>query len=71
MQHAIDIDSTTEVMQDGSSAQAPGRNSGVSTARAILKPGSVWSIDPADTVLAAARIMEEKNIGFLVVLKSL
>jgi CBS domain-containing protein len=35
----------------------------------ILKLGSVWTIDPAGTVLAAVRIMEEKNIGFLVVLK--
>jgi CBS domain-containing protein len=35
----------------------------------ILKSGSVWTIDSADTVLAAVRIMEEKNIGFLVVLE--
>jgi CBS domain-containing protein len=35
----------------------------------ILKSGSVWTIDPTNTVLAAVRIMEEKNIGFLVVLE--
>src|SRR4051794_11253479 len=35
----------------------------------ILKSGSVWTVDPMDTVLAAVRIMEEKNVGFLVVLK--
>ena len=34
----------------------------------ILKSRTVWTIDPADTVLAAVRIMEAKNIGFLVVL---
>ena len=34
----------------------------------ILKLGTVWSIGPADSVLAAVRIMEDKNIGFLVVL---
>src|ERR1700730_516524 len=34
----------------------------------ILKSGTVWTIGPADTVLTAVRIMEEKNIGFLVVL---
>jgi signal-transduction protein with cAMP-binding, CBS, and nucleotidyltransferase domain len=35
----------------------------------ILKWGPVWTIAPADTVMMAARIMEEKNIGFLVVLE--
>jgi CBS domain-containing protein len=35
----------------------------------ILRSGSVWTVAPADTVLAAVRIMEEKNIGFLVVLE--
>jgi signal-transduction protein with cAMP-binding, CBS, and nucleotidyltransferase domain len=35
----------------------------------ILKSGTVWTIDPANTVLAAVRIMDEKNIGFLVVLE--
>jgi CBS domain-containing protein len=35
----------------------------------ILKSGAVWTIGPADTVLAAVRLMEEKNIGFLVVLE--
>jgi CBS domain-containing protein len=34
----------------------------------ILKSEAVWTIDPAATVLAAVRLMEEKNIGFLVVL---
>ena len=35
----------------------------------ILKSGDVWAVAPADTVLMAVRIMEEKNIGFLVVLE--
>ena len=35
----------------------------------ILKSGAVWTIGPADTVMAAVRLMEEKNIGFLVVLE--
>lgn len=35
----------------------------------ILKPGSLWTIGPADNVLTAAKIMAEKNIGFLVVLE--
>ena len=35
----------------------------------ILRSGSVWTVAPADTVLAAVRIMEEKNIGFVVVLE--
>jgi len=35
----------------------------------ILKSGAVWTIGPADTVLAAVRLMEQKNIGFLVVLE--
>jgi len=34
----------------------------------ILKSGAVWTIGPADSVMAAARLMDEKNIGFLVVL---
>jgi CBS domain-containing protein len=29
----------------------------------------VWTVGPKDSVLAAVRIMEEKNIGFLVVLE--
>src|SRR5215472_11782552 len=37
--------------------------------RQILKPGPVWSVSPRDSVLAAARLMDEKNIGFLVVLE--
>ena len=36
----------------------------------ILKSAAVWTIGPADTVMAAVRLMEEKNIGFLVVLKN-
>ncbi|MEH2565297.1 putative transcriptional regulator [Bradyrhizobium sp. AZCC 2289] len=36
----------------------------------ILKSGTLWTIGPTDTVLAAVRIMEEKNIGFLVVLEN-
>src|SRR6266403_4886914 len=39
------------------------------TLKQILKSGSVWTIGPADTVMAAVRLMEEKNIGFLVVLE--
>jgi CBS domain-containing protein len=35
----------------------------------ILKSGNVWAVASADTVLTAVRIMEEKNIGFLVVLE--
>ena len=35
----------------------------------ILRAGNLWSAGPADSVLAAVRIMEEKNIGFLVVLE--
>jgi CBS domain-containing protein len=35
----------------------------------ILKTGTVWTIGPKDSVLAAIRIMEERNIGFLVVLE--
>ena len=36
----------------------------------MLKPGALWTVGPADGVLAAARIMAEKNIGFLVVLEN-
>jgi|SRR5882762_3772831 CBS domain-containing protein len=39
------------------------------TLKQILKSGAVWTIGPADTVMAAVRLMEEKNIGFLVVLE--
>ena len=35
----------------------------------MLKPGALWTAGPTDTVLAAAQIMAEKNIGFLVVLE--
>jgi len=35
----------------------------------VLKSGAVWTVGPADTVMAAVRLMEEKNIGFLVVLE--
>jgi CBS domain-containing protein len=31
---------------------------------------ALWTVGPTDTVLAAARIMAEKNIGFLVVLEA-
>jgi predicted transcriptional regulator len=34
----------------------------------ILKPGPVWTADPKGSVLAAIRLMDDKNIGFLVVL---
>ena len=34
----------------------------------MLKPRALWTVGPADSVLVAARIMAEKNIGFLVVL---
>jgi CBS domain-containing protein len=37
--------------------------------RQVLKSGAVWTVGPADSVLAAVRLMEEKNIGFLVVLE--
>jgi CBS domain-containing protein len=36
----------------------------------MLKPGAVWTVSPVDNVLAAARIMAEKNIGFLLVLEN-
>jgi predicted transcriptional regulator len=36
----------------------------------MLKSKFLWSVSPADNVLAAARIMAEKNIGFLVVLEN-
>jgi CBS domain-containing protein len=35
----------------------------------MLKSSALWTVAPSDTVLAAARIMAEKNIGFLVVLE--
>jgi len=35
----------------------------------ILKSGAVRTIGPADTVMAAVRLLEEKNIGVLVVLE--
>ena len=34
----------------------------------ILKPKALWSVGPADSVLTAAQIMADRNIGFLVVL---
>jgi CBS domain-containing protein len=33
-----------------------------------LKPRPVWSVGPADSVLAALQIMADRNIGFVVVL---
>ena len=36
----------------------------------LLKTGAVWTAGPADSVLAAARIMADKNTGFLVVLEN-
>src|SRR5215831_4412740 len=36
----------------------------------ILKTGTVWTVGPTDSVVAAARLMAEKNIGFLVVLEN-
>jgi CBS domain-containing protein len=33
------------------------------------KPKGVWSVGPADTVLAALQIMADKNVGLLVVLE--
>lgn len=36
----------------------------------ILKSQTVWSVGPNDSVLAAVRIMEERNIGFIVVLEN-
>jgi CBS domain-containing protein len=36
----------------------------------MLKATALWTVGPADSVLAAARIMSEKNIGFLVVLEN-
>jgi predicted transcriptional regulator len=35
----------------------------------ILKPGTPWTVAPTDTVLAAIRIMADKNIGFLLVVE--
>jgi CBS domain-containing protein len=37
--------------------------------RQILTSPTVWTVGPKDNVLAAVRLMEEKNIGFLVVLE--
>ena len=34
----------------------------------ILKPKALWSVGPADSVLTAAQVMADRNIGFLVVL---
>jgi len=36
----------------------------------ILRSETVWTVGPKDSALTAVRIMEEKNIGFLVVLES-
>jgi CBS domain-containing protein len=36
----------------------------------LLKTGAVWTAGPTDSVLVAARIMAEKNTGFLVVLEN-
>lgn len=38
--------------------------------RRVIAPriGTVWTADPADSVLAACRLMAKKDIGFLVVL---
>jgi signal-transduction protein with cAMP-binding, CBS, and nucleotidyltransferase domain len=33
------------------------------------EPWALWTVGPADSVLAALRIMADKNIGFLVVLE--
>jgi len=33
------------------------------------EPWALWTVDPAESVLAALRIMADKNIGFLVVLE--
>jgi signal-transduction protein with cAMP-binding, CBS, and nucleotidyltransferase domain len=33
------------------------------------EPWRLWSVSPADSVLAASRLMADKNIGFLVVLE--
>jgi predicted transcriptional regulator len=33
------------------------------------KPWSVWSVAPADSVMAAVQIMAERNIGFVVVIE--
>jgi len=33
----------------------------------ILKSANLWTVDPADSVLAGVRIMEQNDIGFLVV----
>jgi CBS domain-containing protein len=35
----------------------------------ILRTGTVWTVGPSDSVAAAARMMADKNIGFLVVLE--
>jgi CBS domain-containing protein len=36
----------------------------------ILKSPTVWAVGPKDSVLAAVRVMDERNIGFLVVLEN-
>jgi CBS domain-containing protein len=36
----------------------------------LLKTSAVWTAGPADSVLVAARIMAEKNTGFLVVMEN-
>ena len=36
----------------------------------ILKSQAVWSVGPKDSVLAAVRIMDKNNIGFVVVLEN-
>jgi predicted transcriptional regulator len=33
------------------------------------EPWALWSVSPTDSVLAASRLMADKNIGFLVVLE--
>jgi len=35
----------------------------------ILRSGTVWTVGPNDSVLTAIQLMEEKNVGFLVVLE--
>jgi CBS domain-containing protein len=36
----------------------------------ILRTQVLWAVGPADSVMTAARMMAEKNIGFLVVLEN-
>jgi CBS domain-containing protein len=68
MQCPIDIDSTTEVTKMDHPLRRPEEILAYRPLKQILKSATVWTIGPADTVLKAVRIMEEKNIGFLVVL---